>query len=155
MRKEGLAYTCPLLATERAEKTSGGVRERELPDEVRILIQASVPTPDALEVLVGIARCAPATLTPEQLAESLRPATITVPMARGFLQFFRSQGIVVESAGEGFRFEPASPELGQAVLGLIKAYDERPVTLIRTVYDLADQKALQAFSDAFRLKKDE
>ncbi|MGQ0702702.1 MAG: hypothetical protein ACT4PM_06180 [Gemmatimonadales bacterium] len=131
------------------------MRENELPDEVRGLIQASVPTPDALEVLVGIARSAPATLTPEQLAEALRPAAITVPMARGFLRFFRSQGIVVESPGEAFRFEPANPELERAVRGLIKAYDERPVTLIRTVYELADQKALQAFSDAFRLKKDE
>lgn len=131
------------------------MRERELSDEVRSLIQSSVPTPDALEVLVGIARKAPATLTPEQLAEALRPAALTAAMARGFLRFFRSQGIVVESPGEGFRYRPATPELERAVQGLIKAYNERPVTLIRTVYELADQRALQAFSDAFRLKKDE
>jgi len=149
------AYTCAFSRFGVGEEQSGGVRERELPAEVRGLIQTSVPTPDALEVLVGIARSAPATLTAEQLAQALRPAVITAPMARGFLRFFRSQGLVVESPGEGFRYQPATPELAQAVQGLIQAYHERPVTLIRTVYELADQKAIQAFSEAFRLKKDE
>jgi hypothetical protein len=38
---------------------------------------------------------------------------------------------------------------------LLRAYNERPVTLIRTVYAIADAKKIQAFADAFKIKKDE
>jgi hypothetical protein len=45
--------------------------------------------------------------------------------------------------------------LERAIGLLLRAYNERPVTLIRTVYAIADAKKIQAFADAFKIKKDE
>ncbi len=51
-----------------------------------------------------------------------------------------------------YRYQPQTPELGELVKELAELDRQRPVTLINLVY--ARPGALQAFADAFKIKKD-
>ena len=51
--------------------------EAELPEDVRRLILASVPTLDALELLIGLVRRAPAIMTPDMLDRELGASWVT------------------------------------------------------------------------------
>lgn len=126
----------------------------ELSEDVRRLIRASVPSLDALELLIGLVRRAPAIMSPEMMDRELSPRGLGLETITQYCQFLRMQGIVAEDPPGLFGYRPATPELDRAAQALLRAYNERPVTLIRTVYDLADQRRIQAFSDAFRFKKD-
>ena len=129
--------------------------EPELPAEVRQLIYSSVPSIDALEVLVQVVRSKDIPRTVPELIEALRPTEVTEPVVREALALLRTQGILSQSPEGEILYRPNSPALERALGLLVRAYNERPVTLIRTVYAIADAKKIQAFADAFKIKKDE
>jgi hypothetical protein len=60
-----------------------------------------------------------------------------------YLQAFRAAGLLDEG----------SEELKAHLATLAKAYEERPVTLVRLIYALHDRK-IRSFADAFKLRKD-
>jgi hypothetical protein len=128
------------------------VPEPELPAEVIRLIHDSVPTVDALEILVTLA-CSPDAIW-SAAALHARIPRVSEPTMGLYLKELAGQGIVAAEPG-GFRYRPASPAIEGAVSGLCQAYNARPVTLIRTVYSTADKRQIQSFADAFRLKKEE
>jgi hypothetical protein len=53
---------------------------------------------------------------------------------------------------EALRYRPASDELARHVSTLAQAYEERPVTLVRLIYALRDQR-VRSFAEAFKLRK--
>lgn len=93
--------------------------------------------------------------TVPELIETLRPAAVSEPVVRESLALLRGQGILTETPDGKILYRPDSPAVDAAVGLLLRAYNERPVTLIRTVYAIADAKKIQAFADAFKIKKDE
>ena len=129
--------------------------QRTLPAEVRLLIQGSVPTLEALDLLVLLVREAPRPWSLPELLERLRPSGVREAQIREYLATFRSQGLLADDSSEAYLYRPASDPVARAVAALITAYNERPVTLIRTVYEIADARRIQAFADAFKIKKDE
>jgi len=90
-----------------------------------------------------------------ELITALRPAGVTETVVRESLALLRTQGILSETPEGRILYRPDSPVLERAIGLLLRAYNERPVTLIRTVYAIADAKKIQAFADAFKIKKDE
>lgn len=122
-------------------------------EDVRALIRSCIPGSDALEVLVLIAT-RPGTWHLADLATALRDVVSPIPDLVAFVESFAGCGLVSGNAVAGFRFSPRTPELAAAAAKLILAYNERPVTLIRTVYSIADAQKIQAFANAFRLRKD-
>jgi hypothetical protein len=52
-----------------------------------------------------------------------------------------------------FRFHPATPELARTVTSIVSAYEQKPVTLIRAIYESAS--SARRFADAFRLRDKE
>jgi len=92
--------------------------------------------------------------TVAELIETLRSNAVTEPVVRESLALLRTQGILSETP-DGIVYRPDSPAVESAIGLLLRAYNERPVTLIRTVYAIADAKKIQAFADAFKIKKDE
>lgn len=78
---------------------------------------------------------------------------LQVPATTNALIRLVSDGLL---AGEGeplrYRFAPKSPELAQLVAELSQMDRERPVTLIKMIYDRT--RDIQAFADAFKLKKE-
>ena len=56
------------------------------------------------------------------------------------------------SVEQSYQYRPANETLQTHVKMLAKAYEERPVTLIRIIYALRDSK-IRSFADAFRVRK--
>lgn len=125
----------------------------ELPREVRDLIQHAVPGMDALEILIFLCQHPGQPFTARELGRALRPAVIAEGTITDTLRVLEGHGLL-RREGPASAFHPASPELEGACAGLLRAYNERPVTLIRTLYDIADSKKIQAFADAFRIRKE-
>lgn len=126
--------------------------DAELSDEICSLIHSSVPTVDALELLVFLAGRADQEWVPGQPTGSAH--LLRDHESPQYARLFLEQGLLVAGPTGGYRFQPATPALDSAVRALCTAYNERPVTLIRTVYAIADLKKIQSFADAFKLKKD-
>jgi hypothetical protein len=130
------------------------VKESQLPDSVLRLIQASVPTLDALEILIFMVSNPGESWTAPDLVECLRPNVIPEATIKQHLHVFLAHGLLGTAPGERYLYSPGTADLASAVTGLQQAYNERPVTLIRTLYEIADSKKIQSFADAFRLKKE-
>jgi hypothetical protein len=126
-----------------------------LPEEVRFLIQSTVPTIDALEVLLFLARHPGTAWRASEIVNQMQPTVITQTAAAEYIALFEEHGLVVaqEDDAGSFVYGPASPELAEAMAALVLAYNERPVTLIRVVYEVANSKSIRSFADAFKFKK--
>lgn len=83
----------------------------------------------------------------------MKTGAIDVQTVADHLSLFRVHGLVQEAEARGVRYHPASPELAAFVVLLAEAYKERPVTLIRAIYEEARLK-IKSFADAFKLRKD-
>jgi hypothetical protein len=123
----------------------------EFPETLLRLLRSSVPSFAAAEVLLSMIE------QPGKFWQAIDFTKANEPSANmrqveDYLNGFRSAGLVKKTK-EGYRFGPDSPDLEEAVAALQAAYNERPVTLIRTIYRLADNK-IQSFADSFKLRED-
>jgi len=128
------------------------VKDRELPEDVRNLIRNSIPTLEALELFMGLARSGDHAWTLGEVASLPAAEGLSPSAVANFLTTLEEQGFLHQTQPGHYRYQSESPEATTAVQGLIRAYDERPVTLIRTVYAIADSRRIQGFADAFRIK---
>ena len=92
--------------------------------------------------------------------EAERAWNVTEVTAQLYLQPKHVAGVLasLESAGliaagpDGHRYRPQTPELARLADELATLDRERPVTLIKLIYSRPD--TLEAFADAFKLRKD-
>ncbi|MEP7344067.1 MAG: hypothetical protein ABI877_02310, partial [Gemmatimonadaceae bacterium] len=110
------------------------VTSRTLPDDVIRFIQSSVPTIDALEILLFLVNRNGTPSSPADVSTSIGGVSVTESAVSRYFDLLRSQGVVAESPAGGYAYRPASADIEQAIVSLTRAYNERPVTLIRTVY---------------------
>jgi hypothetical protein len=94
-------------------------------------VQVHLPSVEAAEALIAAFRDPQNPLPGGKHADALR--------AGGLLD-------------EGYRFRPPSDEIKAHAATLSQAYEERPVTLVRLIYALRDNK-IRSFADAFKLRK--
>jgi hypothetical protein len=125
----------------------------DFPDELCSFIQRHVPSVEAVEVLLFLARRPERGWTPADVCEQLRPSIVKEAEARRHLDMFTADRLAGHGAEDTYRFSPHTPAMAAAVAALARAYNERPVTLVRLIYALREPK-IQSFADAFRLKKD-
>jgi len=109
---------------------------------------------DALEILILLVRRPDQDWTLDAISSELRYDVADRPAVTRCLELFAANGLLIRGEGGTFLYRTASPELASTVTQLLQAYDERPVTLIRTLYAIADSRNIQAFADAFRIRKD-
>jgi hypothetical protein len=126
--------------------------KHDLPESLLRFIELAIPTYHAAEVLLFLAAGPERGWTAEEIVVGMRPVVITLPAVNEYLAVFKIRGIVQESEGR-FRYGPVSPEIENAVGALAHAYNERPVTLIATIYRTADSR-IRSFSDSFKLRED-
>jgi hypothetical protein len=123
-----------------------------LPPEVRHLIARHARSMEHVEVLVLLARTPERSWTAEDIRIELRlPETA---LSRRVFHDLLDAGLIGLEAGEHprYRFDPLSVADREAVRLLTIAYNERPVTLVRAIYERPSPA--QSFADAFRLKRE-
>ena len=123
-----------------------------LPESLLQFVQGFVPTYQAAEVLVFFATNPDLDFSAEELVSAMRPVVVAEPAVRAYTAHFAAKGLLSEREGR-YRYGP-SPELERSINELVSAYSQRPVTLIRAIYQIADTR-IQSFADAFRLRDDE
>jgi hypothetical protein len=127
------------------------MEDPDFPETLRAFIREHIPDVDAAELLIKLAREPARQYAVPSLVDELQPTAISEVSARRHLSSFEERGLV-ESAGELFRYSPASPEVDSCVQALMRVYNARPVTMVRVIYALRDEK-IRSFADAFRIKK--
>ena len=108
---------------------------------------------EEVDVVLLLAREAEA-LTVHEIRERLRLPVSSRPMPS--LDRLVANELVAAEAGDSetrYRYAPADSDLRRAVELLAVAYNERPVTLVRLVYQRPSPA--QSFADAFRIRKPE
>ena len=124
----------------------------DFPAELRSFIRDSIPDIDAAELLLLLARNPARNYDLAAMLKEVRPTIISETAARRHLALFRERGLISSVGEDAYRYGPGSAELEELVRALTKVYNERPVTLVRVVYALKDEK-IRSFADAFKLKK--
>jgi predicted DNA-binding transcriptional regulator len=113
------------------------------------LVRTCVRSVWALELLFFLRAHQGQAWTAERLVREQRSSERAV---RDALDAFVRAGLV-RPGDAGFAYQPASPELDSLVARLAETYAERPTAVIRMIV-AAPEDRLQAFLDAFRLKRD-
>lgn len=122
-------------------------------DEFCQFLRAAVPTVDAAELLLLLQRERERWWSAEEAAAALAPG-VSLPPAEAAQYFgvFQSTALVAVGPDKRVQYRPAHGTLEGHARLLAQAYAERPVTLIRVIYALRDNK-IQSFADAFRLRR--
>lgn len=125
----------------------------DFPDALRAFIREHIPDVDAAEILLQLAREPAREYDVPGLLDRLRPSAISDATARRYLTLFQERGLVAASAAGGlYRYSPSSPGEDACVQALMRVFNARPVTMVRMIYALRDEK-IRSFADAFRIKK--
>src|SRR3954469_5477300 len=113
--------------------------DADFSDDFCRFLRTAIPAVDAAElVLLAHGDPARAWTAPEAAARY-----VTGLQASGLLEVDSEQRV---------RYRPASEALAAHVATLERVYRERPVTLIRVIYALRDNK-IRSFAEAFRLRR--
>lgn len=127
--------------------------ESDLPREVRDLIIRQLHSMEEIEVVLLLA-AEPAGLTLDEIRRRLRLPASNLPLP-SIARLVQQRLIACEETAAGSRYSYAvtDAKLRRAVDLLRVAYNERPVTLVRLVYNRPS--AAQTFADAFRITKED
>ena len=126
------------------------MEDADFSDEFCRFLHASVPSVQAAELLLLLAGDPAVALRAKEAAE--RVPAMREDEASKILQALHASGLVMAGVDQAYQYRPASGALKGHVEMLAKAYEERPVTLIRIIYALRDSK-IRSFADAFRVRK--
>jgi hypothetical protein len=124
----------------------------DFPEALRSFIRDNIPDVDAAELLLLLARNPERRFDLHTLLSELDSAAVTGPIARKHLARFQERGLVVSTRASTYQYIPSSPQIDQAVRALTRVYNERPVTMVRMIYTLRDER-IRSFADAFKIKK--
>ena len=87
------------------------------------------------------------------VAEVFRTIQSSAQSVTDSLELFRKEGFLVSERAGTYQYSPKAAEIGQGMAELAKAYRERRVTVIHTIY-MKPADTIQDFADAFKLRKD-
>jgi hypothetical protein len=121
----------------------------DLSPQLRAFIAAHITSVDQLEALLLLKSDPQKKWTDDEVSRRIYTSPAAVKQR---LQSFVLQGLLSINRNNEYSFSPATPDLADRVEELEKQYRERRVTLISVIYD-RPHPSIQAFSDAFKLKK--
>jgi hypothetical protein len=128
------------------------MQDADFSDEFCSFIQKTVPTVEAVDLLLILSANADMWWSVAELAARLRPGVmLTDPEVARYVEIFQKNGLLATRADKCFQYRPETRQLDADVQTLAQAYRERPVTLIRMIYALRDAK-IRSFADAFKLR---
>jgi hypothetical protein len=124
--------------------------DADFPEDLCLLIKDMISTLDAAELLLLLAGDPARHWKIEEIIQELRPTVIAESELRRSLALFVARGLVAENQDACFQYRPATAALDATVGALAKAFNQRPVTLIRMIYS----RSIQSFADAFKIRRD-
>lgn len=122
----------------------------DLSQQVMDFIGQYVPITEALKVLLALQGAPEKPWTLEELANETRQP---LSLVEDYVKFLRESGLVTGDKSP-LRYAPASSELAAVVDALARAYNERPVSVLRAIYAPPPASKAKAFADAFKLRKE-
>ena len=128
------------------------VMAAHLPTSLIEFIHECIPTYQAAELILFFASRPDGDFSAEDIVVAMRPVVITVPAVKEYVSLFADKGLLRQVHGR-YRYGPSTEDLERGIGELAHAYNEKPVTLIRAIYRIADGK-IQSFADSFKLKED-
>lgn len=128
------------------------MEDAQFSDEFCRFLQTTVPSVDAAELLLLLARDPARWWSAAEIVAALKPAPLTEADVARTVEGYVARGLVAQGADRRVQYHPGNDELAGYVATLAQAYSERPVTLIRVIYALRDGK-IRSFADAFKLRR--
>lgn len=126
-------------ATTSCAKGFAGLKDSVFSDAFCRFLQSAISSVDAAELLLALAREPARGWRPAELCAALRPGTtLSESHARRYLDHLQAAGLISATLDGRRQYRPANEELASHVEMLALAYKERPVTLIRVIYSLAE-----------------
>src|SRR5690348_13313372 len=120
------------------------MEDAQFSDEFCRFLQTTVPSVDAAELLLLLARQRSREWSASEIVAALKPAPVTEADVTRTLEGLAARGLVVQGGAHSgerrVQYRPADEQLDGHVRTLGQAYSERPVTLIRVIYALRDGK---------------
>ena len=116
------------------------MEDTDFSDDFCAFVQAAIPALEAAELLLCVAA------RPDVWWDRAQPG------AERYVETLAAHGFVENGSDGRFRYRVPNEALASHVRTLARAYEERPVTLIRMIYALRDNK-IKTFADAFKLGK--
>jgi hypothetical protein len=113
-------------------------------------IRTNIKSVWALELLLLVCREPARSWSPGQINSELH---CRIGLVNDILRWFKDRELITEESGGQYRCDPNSPEARARVKELQVAYAERPLAVFNIVVESTNAH-IQAFSDAFKLKKD-
>lgn len=126
--------------------------QADLPPEVLALVHGPVSTLAHVEMLLALRAADPDERSTEQLAAAAQISTIV--NAERFLRELLDAQLIATASEGAWRYAPRGSALRAGVDRLAAMYNERPVTLIRALYE-RPVRPLHSFADAFRIRRDD
>ena len=124
------------------------------PEDVRQFLRSCISSVEQLEILRVMGEDRTREWSAREICEK---AQVSAESCQAHLEALHEHGILrVERTASRiyFQFGPTTAELEQKVRRLLELYRQRPVTMIRMVYE-RPASSLRDFADAFRLRKKE
>lgn len=120
----------------------------EIPQEVRDLVRRHVTSGDHLEILMRMFDAGEKAFSVDELRRVTHIAERSVVRC---LDELSEAGIVRQVSPTAWQYGPRTVQEREALDKLAQMYHQRPVTLVRLVYE-RPSAPLKSFSDAFRLR---
>lgn len=127
--------------------------EEPIPEIVRRFITDHINSVESLEILLLLSTGTIREFTAEEVSRTLRTSLESAAARLRELHHAKLLVMVEEAESPKYRFDPGSREAA-VVADLEKVYKTRRVSVISFIYSNPTDP-LRAFSDAFRLRKDE
>lgn len=123
------------------------------PEEIARFLHANIESVEQLEILRVLA----SDREKDWKADELAPVVQAEPQTTARdLAALERRGLVTALDGPrlAYRYGPQGRDLEVHLSCLLKHYNERPVSMIRMIYAMANN-TLRTFADAFRIRKDD
>lgn len=121
----------------------------DIPPEVRDLVRRHVTSGDHLEILMRMYDAPERAFTRDDLRQTTHIAERSLQRC---LDELTDSGIIRRAESGTWQYGPKNVQDRHALDQLAQMYNQRPVTLVRLVYE-RPSAPLKSFSDAFRLRE--
>ena len=121
----------------------------DISEDVQEMIARHLATMDHVELLTILRGSREDSFTLQQLADRMRKPQ---QMVEQCLESLTQAGLAAQLSDGTYRYAAREETLDRTAEAVVRLYNERPVTLVRLLYERPPM-AVNTFADAFKLRK--